>query len=214
MKKTFTMRIPNEIYIDDFSENKTVEYEYDGPETLLIETYGDGGCLSIVEERKENPSPEIIYVEIDANIDTAAAYYLVTRGNLIEIETAESINEYDGSVYVYQSNPRIQDYYQLWYDRGNPDRWTFNLITRGMYTTIELKIKNELDNIKAKLGTVYLPDDIYQVYTAYVTDCEAWLAEKAPLHPWKFVEFPAGNVPKVPLVLIKTINELAAYGAT
>lgn len=208
------MSIPNEIYINDFSENKTVEYEYDGPETLLIETYGDGGSLAIVEERMENPSSEIIYVEVDANVDTAVAYYLITRADLIEIETAESINEYDGSVYVYQLNPRIQDYYQLWYDRGSATKWTFNLITRGMTTTIEQKVTNELDNIKAKLGTVFLPDDIYQVYSTYVADCEAWIAEKAPLHPWKFIEFPAGNVPKVPLILIKTMNELAAYGAT
>jgi len=216
MNKTFTMKIPNEIYIDDFSENKTIEWEYIGPETLLIETIGAGGAISIVEERRPFLSEDssIRYIELNANDRPDVAYYLVTRPDSIEHTVEEVINEYDGSVYLHVTNPRIQDYYQLWYDASMPDPWLFNLMVRLPYSTIELKVRDDRDKIVASLGTVSLPADIDAVYTAYITECNAWLAEKEPLLPWKFIEFPAGNVPKIPYVLLKTISELAAFGAT
>jgi hypothetical protein len=210
------MKIPNEIYIDDFSENKTIEWEYIGPETLLIESIGAGGSLSIVEERRLflGEGSLVQYVELDANARPDVAYYLITRPNLIEHTFTDVINEYDGSVYKLVTNPRIQDYYQLWYDATMPDPWLFNLVVRQPYSTIELKVQNDRDSVTSKLSSVALPADVDAVYTAYLAECDAWLAEKEPLMPWKFVEFPAGNVPKIPYVLLKTISELAAFGAT
>jgi hypothetical protein len=216
MNKTFTMKIPNEIYLDDFSENKTIEWEYIGPETLLIETVGAGGAISIVDERRPflGEASPIQYIELNANDRPDVAYYLVTRSDLIVHTFEDIINDYDGSTYTRVSNPRIQDYYQLWYDASMPDPWLFNLIVRQPYSTIEMKVKNEREKIVEGLGAVALPADVEAVYTAYIAECDAWLAEKEPLMPWKFVEFPAGNVPKIPYVLLKTISELASFGAT
>jgi len=215
MNKTFTIAVPNEIYINDFSENKTAEYEYDGPETLLIETYGFGGNLTIVDERRPlAEASDVRYVELDANERPDVAYYLVSRAELIEHTFEEVTNDYDGSTYLLMTNPRIQDYYSLWYDPTASDPWIFTLIVRGLDSTIELKVKNERDKIVEGLGSISLPADVDAVYTAYLAECDAWLADKAPLHPWKFIEFPAGNVPKIPYVLLRTISELAAYGAT
>ena len=126
MNKTFTKAVPNEIYIDDFSENKTAEYEYNGPETLLIETYGAGGNLIIVDERRPlAENSDVRYVELDANERPDVAYFLLSRSELDEHTFEELINDYDGSTYLSVTNPRMQDYYSLWYDPTLPDPWIF-----------------------------------------------------------------------------------------
>ena len=208
MIQQFTLKIPNEIFIDNFSENKTITLEYNGPETLLIEIDGQGTVFKIVDEPRILIEPDqMSYVELKASEHIQAAYYISTASKPFTIEHEDIVNP-DGSIYTAVSNPRIQDYYSLRYSKGTVDLWEFTLITRSMNSTIELKILDEKNNIVAKLKSVELPDDLQTVYDNYITAADQWLAEKAALCPWKYIEFPTGVTPKVPLALIRLIKEL------
>ena len=208
MIQQFTLKIPNEIFIDNFSENKTITLEYNGPETLLIEVDGQGTVFKIVDEPRILIEPDqMSYVELKASEHIEAAYYISTASNPFTHEHEDIVNP-DGSIYTAVSNPRIQDYYSLRYSKGTVDLWELTLITRSMNSTIELKILNEKNNIVSKLKAVELPEDLQTVYDNYITAADQWLAEKAALCPWKYIEFPAGVTPKVPLALIRLIKEL------
>ena len=208
MIQQFTLKIPNEIFIDNFSENKTITLEYNGPETLLIEIDGQGTVFKIVDEPRILIEPDqMSYVELKASEHIQAAYYISTAGKPFTIEHEDIVNP-DGSIYTAISNPRIQDYYSLRYSKGTVDLWEFTLITRSMNSTIELKILNEKNDIVSKLKAVELPDDLQTVSDNYITAADQWLAEKAALCPWKYIEFPTGVTPKVPLALIRLVKEL------
>jgi hypothetical protein len=208
MIQQFTLKIPNEIFIDNFSENKTITLEYNGPETLLIEVDGQGTVFKIVDEPRILLEPDqLSYVELNASEHIEAAYYITSANKPFTIEHEDIVNP-DGSIYTAISNPRIQDYYSLRYSKGTVDMWELTLITRSMNSTIELKILNEKNNIVAKLKAVELPDDLQTVYDNYITTADQWLADKASICPWKYIEFPAGVTPKVPLSLIRLIKEL------
>lgn len=208
MIQQFTLKIPNEIFIDNFSENKTITLEYNGPETLLIEIDGQGTVFKIVDEPRILIEPDqMSYVELKASEHIQAAYYISTASKPFAHEHEDIVNP-DGSIYTAISNPRIQDYYSLRHSKGTVDLWEFTLITRSMNSTIELKILNEKNNIVSKLKAVELPDDLQTVYDNYITAADQWLAEKAALCPWKYIEFPTGVTPKVPLALIRLIKEL------
>lgn len=208
MIQQFTLKIPNEIFIDNFSENKTITLEYNGPETLLIEIDGQGTVFKIVDEPRILIEPDqMSYVELKASEHIQAAYYISTASKPFAHEHEDIVNP-DGSIYTAISNPRIQDYYSLRHSKGTVDLWEFTLITRSMNSTIELKILNEKNNIVSKLKAVELPDDLQTVYDNYITAADQWLAEKAALCPWKYIEFPTGVTPKVPLALIRLVKEL------
>ena len=208
MIQQFTLKIPNEIFIDNFSENKTITLEYNGPETLLIEVDGQGTVFKIVDEPRILIEPDqMSYVELKASEHIEAAYYISTASKPFTIEHEDIVNP-DGSIYTAISNPRIQDYYSLRYSKGTVDLWEFTLITRSMNSTIELKIIDEKNNVVSKLKNIELPDDLQTVYDNYITTVDQWLADKADICPWKYIEFPSGVTPKVPLTLIRLIKEL------
>lgn len=72
IKKTFTYKIPNEWGFDDFSEGKTGEWTYEGPEFITLEidkeTGEEAGWCLIYPEELERPCPEnIVRITVDCN---------------------------------------------------------------------------------------------------------------------------------------------------
>jgi hypothetical protein len=216
MKQKFTQKIPNEIYIDDFSDNKVMELEYNGPDTLLLEVDGNGTAFKIVEEARPmlEPTSYMYHIELNAADAIEAAHYIYTHADEHIYENIDIPNP-DGSIYIAVSNPRIQDYYRLTYQPAGldmPGIWHFNLITRSMHSTIELKVINDYNNAKKKLSPILLTAETQTAFDDYTAKVEAWIADTADLCPWKYIEFPAGDIPKLPLVLIRLIAELDSYG--
>jgi hypothetical protein len=212
MNKLFTISIPDEIYIDNFLENKTAQYTYNGPQILLVAIRGNSSNMILVEQRDQLSGLDVTYVEINAEVDTTVAYFLTTQSATVDYTFEDIVNDYDGSIYVSVSNPRIQDYYKLTYTQGNPGKWSLDLITRNMSTTIEYTVQRELDSVRTTLSLDTLASEEKLVYESYVAECERWLADKAPLHPWKFIDFPAGNVPIIPEVLQNLMEKIKIDG--
>jgi hypothetical protein len=130
MPINFDKNIPNELYIDDFSEKKKLTLSYDGPATIKWLIEKSNGSLSNPIDSHDDPHDRDNYmvVEVDATKDTDVAYYLYTMKDGIEREHATETLP-DGSTHDYISNPRIQDYYSISYDL-NENTWEWSLILR------------------------------------------------------------------------------------
>jgi hypothetical protein len=196
MKKTFTYKTPNEIWIDDFSNNLTSSVTYDGPKKIYVLVSGES-IISWSEENYEFYNKETCkVVELDAGLHPDIAYFLTVTPEPHEFE--DETNP-DGSIYQKIKNPSIRDYYELKYiDNSEDDNpWKLNLITRNRITPEELKVKAELEIAENYKQSSTFEPNITSLLDKYIIDVKDYLEQIKLYHPWKYVEF---NPPKGPKI--------------
>lgn len=218
MQKQFSIKVPDELYIEKYTSNTYATFTYEGPETLYAEVQADGTVFGLVDENTTYPEGELRYVvEIDANEYPSAAHYLKTFADPYTY-TYEDVENHDGSIYKKITNPRIQDYFRLVYNKGafnsrddglNVGPWSFQVIQKVKEFVEEEQIRKSLQKVKQTLGNIALDDSTQTAYNNYVQACETYLTTMEPLYPWKYVSISDPIPPKLPLALIKAMNEVA-----
>jgi hypothetical protein len=214
MQKTFTVSIPNEMFVSNFSQEKTASFNYEGPEIVKVLNTSTGKISGTITDDMIVDESQV--VEIDANLYPAAALHATGQSTEHEYTYTDEVN-HDNSIYKKISNPRINDWYDLYYhpnrqvesdDGLNVGPWELRLITKEYITKGEIATRKNLAFVKEKLQYIELTTDVNTQYTAFVTACESYLETMANVFPWKYVEITNPAVPKIPLSVIKAINEI------
>ena len=218
MIKEFSIPIPNELYIHNYSENKTMNLTYSGPETLYVQVSKTGTVLNFNEEppaELDNTDSFSYFVELNCNTHPAVGYWMTTKNDPYEMVFEDEIN-YDGSIYKKLSNPTIHNYYDLIHNRGssiiynnglNSGPWELKLIEKDTKTPQEEEALKNLSYVQTKLKNIELEEPYLTTYTNFLSNTESFLALMGNVHPWKFITINE-TAPKIPLSLIKLIKEL------
>jgi hypothetical protein len=218
IQKQFTVNIPDELYVNKYSLEKVFQDEYMGPETIIIEVLPDGSILGVLSDDDVKLDTNSLIVELDSEIYPAIAYWVSTRDKEHFYFYDEEVN-HDGTIYTYPSNPRLHDYYDLIYlpdidsesislDTLTQGQWRFVLITRDKETQGEIQTRRNIEYVKSGLALVELDEEYQVLYDKFMSDAEAYLEVMSTVYPWKYVEITTPVMPKIPLKLIRLINEL------
>lgn len=210
---TFNKAVPNELWVNNFSENLTKEFTYSGPTSLIAKCLKSGEVMGIVEEAPEDLAWDSneVYVSVIAADEPEVALYLSQMS--VEYEyTYTTVTNFDGSTYQEITNPRLSDYNILTYTDGSSPLWIWTPIYKNTLSTIQQSVISDRDKVVSTLSAIALDTASQEIYDAYVSAASDWLTSASTHLPWKFIEFPTKNTaPKVPLTLIRLINEITTY---
>lgn len=208
MEKTFTINVPDEIWVNSWNDNKTETYTYNGPSVIkvLVETKGEWGVLNWSEsdfgELQDHETVVDITVD-DSNV--AVAHWLVSK-DAEHTYTYTAVDNHDGSQYDKMDNPRIQDYFEIGY---NPqDGFKLLAIYKKTETSVEMVAKERKEFVKKYDDAYDFDADTQTTIDNFLTAIDTYLTAMETVYPWKYVAIDKSEVPKIPASLITAFKEL------
>jgi hypothetical protein len=204
MKKTINLNVPNELWVDDFSEGKTQSFTYDGPEKLWLSYAEDGQALSVSEQEPVGGNRIEINVSSASNEEMAAVILLTQNLTQYEYEFEDELN-HDGSIYKKITNPKLSDFYQA-----------FVLAEKVILKSVVKDSKN-LNFEEAVYRKAYVKKyaETYDFELAdktqidsFLTSIDAYIETIKTAYPWKYVTVDTNEIPKIPVSLVKLFSQL------
>lgn len=208
MEKTFTVNVPDDLWVDSWTENKTTDYTYNGPSTInvLVSLTDDFPIVRWSEDdiTVDDEDKELV-VTIDADTDTAIAHAIVNAGAEHEY-TYTTITNHDDSTHEEINNPTINDIYEVEYTPANG--FVLKQIIKQSETMNERTAKERLAYV-VKYDEAYDFDDATQtVIDTFKTNIDNYLTTMSTVYPWRYVTIDATVIPKIPASLVATFNTL------
>lgn len=208
MEKTFTVNVPDDLWVDSWTENKTTDYTYNGPSTInvLVSLTDDFPIVRWSEDdiTVDDEDKELV-VTIDADTDTAIAHAIVNAGAEHEY-TYTTITNHDDSTHEEINNPTINDIYEVEYTPANG--FVLKQIIKESETMNERTAKERLAYV-VKYDEAYDFDDATQtVIDTFKTNIDNYLTTMSTVYPWRYVTIDATVIPKIPASLVATFNTL------
>lgn len=211
---TYEYKIPDEAYVDNFSQGLKGQFTYTGPEVLVVTLPPDGSAYTQKLDGPVYPGETTVEINVTTNPELLPyADLLWGRPYDYVAQTTETVLE-DGTVYQEHTNKLIHDYY-----------WppVFNMKTQTWPTELQLRVRDPLTPaMRTYIAKAEMFVDILdefeleaaeqQKFDAYKTALEAY--KKVVALPWKYpgtnpLEVPA---PKIPMALIQKVNEIKQSG--
>lgn len=206
MEKTFTINVPDEVWVDSWTNNKTESYDYSGPETIYVRVGWENTPSDWSEsELTANEDRGEVIVEVNATTDTAVAYYLVHQDQEWEY-TFTTENNHDGSTFDAMDNPRLHDYFEL--DHVTGQGLVLNPVYKKATTIAEEKASERLAYVKKYDDAYDFDVDIQTTIDTFISDTETYLTNMESVYPWKYVTISHDDIPKIPASLVTVFKEL------
>ena len=208
MEKIITVKIPNEIWVDDFSANKTATFNYNGPAKVWVIVNEDNSVNSFTETEPELQAGKSA-VEVDM---ATASQDKLEAATLLVMATKEHTYEYapvtnhDGSVYQKITNPRLSDYYTIF---NNPSQgFVLKIIEKDKTIPTEIIARQRKEYVEKYSNAYEFETADKAKITEYLTAINAYLDSVATAYPWKYIQIDTNEVPKIPVSLVKLFSTL------
>lgn len=211
MEKTLTIKIPNELWVDNFSENKTADFTYSGPDKVwfLVEKTDISVIVSPVTyttepEVRENQIAVPVEIATATEAELAAAIILQPELTPHKYTHTKQIN-YDGSTYYAISNPKLNDYY----DVVSSQTGTLSLvsITKNMPNPNLTPALQKQQLVEKYLADYEFDAEDRAKVEAYLTVISDYVNKVKTAYVWKFITVP-NDVPEIPAELMALFNTL------
>lgn len=209
MEKTFTVNVPDDLWVDSWDQNKEQTYTYNGPETIyvVVQLTEDFPIIEWSEDpilREVDPNKQQI-IELDANEQTAIAYYYYHNADEWEYEYT-TITNHDGSTHEEYTNPTLEDIYQVVY--SIQDGFVLSPIIRETETEAEKIAKGRLTYVQKYKNAYDFDEDVTAVINTFESNINDYLDTMATVYPWRYVTIDTTEIPKIPASLITVFNTL------
>lgn len=209
MEKTFTVNVPDDLWVDSWDQNKEQTYTYNGPETIyvVVQLTEDFPIIEWSEDpilREVDPNKQQI-IELDANEQTAIAYYYYHNADEWEYEYT-TITNHDGSTHEEYTNPTLEDIYQVVY--SIQDGFVLSPIIRETETEAEKIAKGRLTYVQKYKNAYDFDEDVTEVINTFESNINDYLDTMATVYPWRYVNIDTTEIPKIPASLITVFNTL------
>jgi len=230
IEQEYTFKIPDEMFINDFSGNKTHTFTYKGPDVVKITLPDDGnGFASCYTQQLDGPvyDYEKTY-DLDLTDSANAKFFPIADllwGREYELEaTFDEVTLDDGTVYLEHNNFTIHDIY--WKPRchikedGTFDKWILDSDGEPILAMFER------DTLSPKMRTYLAKADMFieildqftlveaeeTLLTNYKTAVETYRSKVAM--PWKYANQNPFDLqaPKIPMDLITRHNVIKEAG--
>lgn len=214
MQQDFTIRVPDQLWVDIWVNEVDVTFTYDGPDTVYAVVNSSRSQLHQVS------GSEITSVPDDQEIITISATdYPEIAHAIMEIDseddytyTYEDEAQFNGHAYQKITNPLLTDYFVL---EANPipADWA---AARCLRLTVKVKARENtaLEKAKARLAYVNTYATQYDfgsdqtTIDNLITSLETHITTLETAYPWKFDVEPSTDIPKIPASVVALFNGL------
>lgn len=207
MPINFSKQVPDELYVDSFTSNNSLELTYSGPDVIKVLVDKEYGFVGGFVETNDDPHNRDVYMVLDiVAADTPdVAYFFNHLSDPVEREfITETLA--GGLIFEAIANPTLRDYYDVAYDLEE-NKWIWKLI---------VKEKKSILNVTADIYRQYINDNtdtltgtVKTAATAYLKTLEDFeTIGKGSIPPWKLVEISIKDVPIPPANVITAIGFL------
>lgn len=211
MQKQFTIKIPDELYVNSWEKDLSATFTYNGPDTVyvvlsLIKNDGSENVEEVFNFAFFEPVTNPIFqnvekykiVEISAEQNTALAEALFQKNNSNYEYTFTDEENFDGSMAAVISNPRITDYYTVNYSLNTEKtNYEFKLIPLYKYPQ-QLEIYNEVEQklslLEYNRDSVQHSAQILAKITQAIDTLNNFKVSIKDQRPWKFDKLPDSSV--------------------
>jgi hypothetical protein len=213
---TYTYAIPNDQFVDNFSEGLTKTFTYNGPEELIVTVPEGGSAYTQKLDGVVYDNEQTVVINVTTNPELLPTADLLW-GRPDGLEAAfDNVTLEDGTVYAEQNNCTIHDYYWMPVYNEADESWPTEL-KLILKDTLSPKMRTALakaDMFIEILELVELSTDNATKLDAYKTAVEAY--RNVVAMPWKY---PGTNpfdlvAPKIPMELVNSINDIKAAGVS
>lgn len=211
---TYNYAVPDECWINDFSSNLTMEFEYIGPEELIVTI--PRPCGSAYAQALAGPVYDYEFqltMNVTANPELLPyADLLWERPDGLEVETEERTDSY-GFTYTEVTNRTIHDYYwKPTYDIEAEEWRPLKVIEKDTLTPKMRAYVSKADMFVGILERFQFNDADQAILDAYKVELAQYKALVTT--PWKY---PGVNpwdaiAPKIPMELIVKMNQIKDSG--
>ena len=201
----FTSKIPDELYSDKFTQNKTLAGTYSGPETLyVLVTHMDNVTKYSTNPIEARLGSDEKVVAIDCSKVPHVANYLINTTENYEF-TYTTITNPDNSTHDEISNPRLNEYYKLKYidSLDEQDCWVFDPNTITSEWPGLNDIKDNLNLVRQYNSKYSFSDSDEQLIQNFITTAQNWINEVSQLKTWRYKSFDNPQAPKIPISLLQ-----------
>ena len=211
MQKTFTVQVPDELWVDTWDLNNSVDYEYSGPEQVYVLIDAKKQLVSSATESfGEDLQEGWEEIAVDANVDTDIAH-LIVESNTTDpdfVHTFEDeVQPFDESVYQKITNPRISDWFTLVYDHTG-DGLSLEAIIKSTSIPLIDKAKERRSYVEKYNNAYEFGDDILPTIESFLESINAYITSLETIKPWKHIEISEDGLPKLPVSLISAFSSL------
>jgi hypothetical protein len=208
MDKTLTLKVPNELWVDNFSTNKTAQFTYSGPEKVWLTVDEQ----QTVTKQIYDIEPVTDKTKIEINIATATDAELAAvigikqsiLGNHVYTYTDE-INS-DGSIYKRINNPLITDYYEFKYNTVSGIELV--LITKETKTPQEEIAQERKAYVEKYTSAFEFEVADKEKINAFINAIDNYLNNMKAVYPWKHITIDSSLIPKIPVSLVTLFASL------
>jgi|TARA_B110000208_G_scaffold189433_1_gene250960 hypothetical protein len=215
MSKTFTINIPDQLWLNSWTENKTESYTYSGPDTWNVLVTGTTNLVSEWSEDvlEASPGTRDFVVTLDATADATVpvAHYIHTQGaDSITAEEREAAEEdetnHDDSVYKKNTNPLIHDYFDIGYDVDAGLQLV--PIYKNTKTVAEEKAEKRIEYVKKYNDTYDFDADTQAIIDTFLSSMDTYKTSMLTVYPWKYTTIDENEIPKIPASIVTIFNTL------
>jgi hypothetical protein len=209
MKKEFTVKIPDQLWVDSWENNRSITWTYEGPEKLYVLLSSQDEIITSYEEeivRGESDPEKVVILYAEENPEIA--FYLTSRGASHEYEYAEEIN-HDGTVWKYFTNPTIYDLFSI--KHVTVEGFKLVPIIKKSETLLETKAKERKELVESYVKKYEFDQEVQLVIDKFLLDVDSYLKKMEKIFPWKYVEIIDMPAPKIPTKLIPIFDQLSKF---
>jgi len=208
MIKEFTYPLPDELYIEGVSGKIKGSFTYDGPDSITV-FLEESGEIRYIEPRITDDMDPNLIKQIDPEKDSAAAY-LLNHYFLDDISRQyefEDIEMENGDIYKNPINPDLTDAYELVYN-FDKEEWELKQILRKLVDPAVPIAKERKEYVLKYYEKYDFGEDINTKITEYLSKLDNIIDNPQLLMPWKYINIPKRDVPKIPLDIAAEFSKI------
>ena len=211
MKKQFTVNIPDELWVDSFTQGKTMTLEYDGPDEFTVLQDKNFGFVRLHLDQDAPYDPNIFTLQTYKANDHIEAAYLLNIKPEGPIERKHvTVHNVDGSTHdeLDISEATITDYYALGSYDSKENKFNLNLLTRPKNNFLYIKAEENKQYVTAH-ANAFTTDALKNTANTYINILNSYQTSgNGSIYSWRMS---SGNIAEVPVVPPNLIDAVLAY---
>ncbi len=216
--KKYKHPLPDEIWVEGVSGDVVGTWTYKGPDKInvVVDELGQIAEMDCTSLNDAYPGQHL-HVVIDAKKTPWAASFVEDYFNEecnFEAEY-EDIEMENGDIYKLLTNPRLEDAYNLYYNRENSE-WYLEQILKPIVDKYKGDAEGKLKEYKMYYERYAFDEEIDKAMEEYINTLEQYIPTTQGIQTWKYIDIPlvqqGDPPPKTPAKCQVAIQELINKG--